>query len=178
MDISPSGLYLQYREVFDGHVEGEMKRVELFPEVSALQTRKSLTLKKINNVLVDLFYSRNDQKIGSISVSGFNEAVDKVAASGKHVLNSKMRIPVLLSSSGHVIFETPVAAIDYEETISRKFTRLIPRPPLLLQLQWLILRKPMEVLQGPLHPHLLQLKMRQSLKSVLRPKLSKSKLKK
>lgn len=120
MDISPSGLYLQYREVFDGHVEGEMKRVELFPEVSALQTRKSLTLKKINNVLVDLFYSRNDQKIGSISVSGFNEAVDKVAASGKHVLNSKMRIPVLLSSSGHVIFETPVAAVDYEETISKK----------------------------------------------------------
>lgn len=120
MDISPSGLYLQYREILDGHVEGEMKRVELFPEVSVLQSRKSLTLKKINNVVVDFFYSKNNQKIGSVSVNGFNEVVDKVASSGKHIIGSKMRIPVLLSSSGHVVFESPVAAIDFEDTVSKK----------------------------------------------------------
>ena len=120
MDISPSGIYLQYREVMEGGVEGEIKRVELFPEVSPLQTRKSLTLKKINHALVDLFYSRSDQKIGSISVQGFNDAVEKVASSGKHILSSKMRIPVLLSSSGHVVIESPVAAVDFEETITKK----------------------------------------------------------
>jgi hypoxia up-regulated 1 len=120
MDISPSGIYLQYREIVEGGTEGEMKRVELFPEVSPLQTRKSLTLKKINHALVDLFYSRSDQKIGTISVQGFNDAVEKVASSGKLVLNSKMRIPVLLSSSGHVVIESPVAAVEYEETISKK----------------------------------------------------------
>lgn len=120
MDISPSGIYLQYRELMEGGVEGEMKRVELFPDVSPLQTRKSLTLKKINHALVDLFYSRSDQKIGSISVQGFNDAVEKVASSGKLVLNSKMRIPVVLSSSGHVVIETPVAVVEYEETISKK----------------------------------------------------------
>ena len=120
MDISPSGIYLQYREIMEGGIEGEMKRVELFPEISPLQTRKSLTLKKINHALVDLFYSRTDQKIGSISVQGFNEAVEKVASSGKSVLNSKMRIPVLISSSGHVVIESPVAAVEYEETISKK----------------------------------------------------------
>ena len=120
MDISPSGLYLQYRELLADQIEGETKRVELFPDVSALQTRKSLTLKKINNVLVDLFYSKTDQKIGSISINGFNEVVDKVASSGKHIIGSKMRIPVLLSSSGHIVFESPVAAIDYEENVSKK----------------------------------------------------------
>lgn len=120
MDISPSGLYLQYREIVEGQAEGELKRVELFPEFSALQSRKSLTLKKINNVLVDLFYSKNDRKIGSVSVNGFNEVVDKLASSGKHILGSKMRIPVLFSSSGHVVFESPVAVIDFEETISKK----------------------------------------------------------
>lgn len=120
MDISPSGLYMQYREIMEDSAEGEVKRVALFPEVSPLQTKKSLTLKKINHALVDLFYSRNDQKIGSVTVKGFDEAVEKVSSGGKHVLSAKMKIPVLLSSSGHVVVEAPVAAIEYEETVSKK----------------------------------------------------------
>lgn len=129
MDISPSGIYLKYREVLDSVTEGEVKRVELFPDVSPLQTRKSLTLKKIDHALVDLFYSRTDQKIGSISVRGFNDAVEKVVSSGKHILSSKMRIPVLLSSSGHVVIETPVAAVEYEETVSKKVYKTHTKTP-------------------------------------------------
>lgn len=129
MDISPSGIYLQYREILDDKTEGETKRVELFPDVSPLQTRKSLTLKKIDNVMVDLVYSRNDQKIGSISVHGFNDAVEKVASSGKQILSSKMRIPVFLSSSGHVVMENPVAAVEYEETVSKKVYKTHTKTP-------------------------------------------------
>lgn len=120
MDISLSGIYLKYHEIMEGGIEGEVKRVELFPEVSPLQTRKSLTLKKINHVIVDLFNSRSDQKIGTVSVQGFNDAVEKVASSGKKILNSKMKIPVLLSSSGHIVIEDPVAVVEYEETVSKK----------------------------------------------------------
>ena len=119
MDVSSSGIYVQYRELLDSEIEGDLKRVELFPNFSPLQNRKSLNLKKINSVLVDFFYSRSNRKIGSIIVRGFNEAVEKIVSSGKTILSSKMRIPVLLSSSGHVVIETPLAAVEYEESVSK-----------------------------------------------------------
>jgi molecular chaperone DnaK (HSP70) len=132
MDITPSGLYVQYRELKDEATtsDGDMKKVELFPETSPLQTRKSLTLKKMNNVFVELFYSRDNRKIASISVNGFKEAVEKSSVDGKQRhISSKMKIPVLLSSSGHVVLEDPVAVIEYEETISKKVYKTHTKTP-------------------------------------------------
>lgn len=117
IDISPSAVYVQYQET--GNSNSEMKKVDLFPQNTPLQTRKGLSLKKINSVIVNLFSSRDDKHIANVSVGGLQEALSKFAINGKSIISSKMRIPVFLSSSGQVVVETPVVIVDYEEEITK-----------------------------------------------------------
>lgn len=114
-DITPSGLHVQYRNA--GVAETELKTVELVAANSPVPVKKSLFLKKMNAADVDLFYSRTQQRIAAITIRDFDVALR--ALGDKKIISSKMRVPVGLSISGHVLLEAPVAVVEYEEEVSR-----------------------------------------------------------
>lgn len=129
-DISSQPLMAEYSKLPAEYQEGadlfslpwadDNKSIQLFPPHSRLTSRKSLTLKHHDSLLMVLKEGGggSGEVLARVAVIGFDGAVASVAsAPGKvrNVISAKMRVPVELTVSGQALIGAPVAVIEYEE---------------------------------------------------------------